>query len=88
MVKEVKEAVIERLVKEELFRQLSGQKLWFYPLAESWDLIMIDGDTKKMVGIAYIEGIAPYLGFDKLVQAVERTLEVLGYKVIAEEKTK
>lgn len=71
---------------EGVVNKLTGQKLWLYPLAESWDFLIIDGETKKMVGIAYIDGIAPYLGFEKLVRVVEETLKVLGYKVLTEEK--
>jgi len=53
---------------EEVVGEVVGEKeLGFYPLAESWDLLVVSGD--KVLGIVSPER-APYIGWSELIEAL------------------
>jgi len=57
----------------EVVKELYGRKVFAWPLAESWDLLLTEDD--KFLDILSLTTSAPYLGFDELVGAVEEMLK-------------
>jgi len=57
----------------EVVEELYGRKVFAWPLAESWDLLLTEDD--KFLDALSLTVSAPYLGFDELVNAVEELLK-------------
>ena len=68
--------IVERTVSPLAYRSLV-----FYAINGSWNLLMLDSETKRMIAVVPVNDIKPYEDFESLLKVVKRALITLGYEI-------